>query len=241
MTKKWNLTILSALTAISIATPTIVQASSTENTLPTTTQVTENIQQKIELYGLKEIQSTLIGNTVTQVTYTSRDEYGLETNTNLTITTDINKNIINIVSSPSIGLNIPNQGIEEQKRKPSKPTKPTKPVKTNTVPYKLNGGTNRASFINQHAYDRHKYDPTVKSTSSKTQYGKDVDVKKLRESTMHDYDNKWSQTDLSGVTTTTYAKRFNDNISTKDTSTRDHRVIINQNNSAKSTQFPLGF
>jgi len=58
---------------------------------------------------------------------------------------------------------------------------------------------------------------------------------------MNNYDNKWSQTDKKGNTQVFYAKRFDSNISTSDTSTRDHRVIINKSNSSKSTQFPLAF
>lgn len=54
---------------------------------------------------------------------------------------------------------------------------------------------NKSSFINEHAYDRHKYNPKKKSTPNDTQYGRNVDVKKLREETMNNYDNKWSQTD----------------------------------------------
>lgn len=56
---------------------------------------------------------------------------------------------------------------------------------------------------------------------------------------MHNYENKWSQTDNKGNRTTTYAKQFDGNISTSDSSTSHHRVIINHSDSSRSTQFPL--
>ena len=58
---------------------------------------------------------------------------------------------------------------------------------------------------------------------------------------MANYDSKWTQTDLKGNTTTVYAKSYDSNVSTKDTSTKYHRVIINKNDASKSTQFPLAF
>ena len=57
---------------------------------------------------------------------------------------------------------------------------------------------------------------------------------------MANYDSKWTQTDLKG-NTTIYAKSYDSNISTKDTSTKYHRVIINKKDASKSTQFPFAF
>jgi len=139
-----------------------------------------------------------------------------------------------------VKVSIDQHHAEAKGKKPGKKPSPGKKKKqAPTVPYKLNGGTNKSSFINKHAYDRHKYNKNEKSTGSKTQYGKDVDVKKLREITMNDYDNKWSTTDKSGTKVTYYAKQFSSNISTNDTKTTHHRVIINHKDSSKSTQFPL--
>ncbi|MBT2605309.1 hypothetical protein J7E55_20190 [Bacillus sp. ISL-53] len=55
--------------------------------------------------------------------------------------------------------------------------------------------------------------------------GKNVDVKKLREDTMANYDNKWTTKDNSGQVQVHYAKSYDSNISTKDTSTKNHRVV----------------
>ncbi|ASL62771.1 MULTISPECIES: hypothetical protein [Bacillus] len=120
-----------------------------------------------------------------------------------------------------------------------KPKPKPKPKGSKTVPTKTNGGSNKGDFINSHAYDRHKYDASRKSTKNRTQYGKNVDVKKLRESTMNEPDQAWSARDKGGPWRTFYRKEFNSNISTGDTPTVHHRVIINTEDSSKSTQFPL--
>ncbi|OJD54369.1 Hook-associated protein 2 [Bacillus nitratireducens] len=125
-------------------------------------------------------------------------------------------------------------GVQLRKGKP----KP-KPNASKKVPTKVNGGSNKADFINSHAYDRHKYDSTRKSTKNRTQYGKNVDVKKLRETTMNQPDQAWSAREDGGPWRTFYRKEFNSNISTNDTPTVHHRVIINTADSSKNTQFPL--
>ena len=190
------------------------------------------LEEKIEVYGLDELKNAgiLESDAINKVTYTAFFEDGVSYDINLQVTTNTSGAITAVVSDASTST------FEALKRR-GKPKK----GKNNTVPYKLNGGMNKSSFINEHAYDRHKYNPKKKSTPNDTQYGRNVDVKKLREETMNNYDNKWSQTDKKGNTQVFYAKRFDSNISTSDTSTRDHRVIINISNSAKSTQFPLAF
>ncbi|MDO8225892.1 hypothetical protein BSBH6_02137 [Bacillus subtilis] len=125
--------------------------------------------------------------------------------------------------------------------KPKPKPKPKKPKITKNVPYKKNGGTIKKDFISEHAYKRHKYDASRKSTSNRTQYGKDVDVAELRRLTMTQPDQAWSSRDKGGPWRTFYRKQFNKNISTKDTSTTHHRVIINTADSSKNTQFPLSF
>lgn len=59
--------------------------------------------------------------------------------------------------------------------------------------------------------------------------------------TMTQPDQAWSSRDKGGPWRTFYRKQFNKNISTKDTSTTHHRVIINTADSSKNTQFPLSF
>ncbi|WP_223831579.1 Hook-associated protein 2 [Bacillus swezeyi] len=125
--------------------------------------------------------------------------------------------------------------------KPKPKPKPKKPKITKEVPYKKNGGTIKKDFISEHAYKRHKYDPSRKSTSNRTQYGKNIDVAKLRKLTMSQPDQAWSHRDKGGPWRTFYKKQFNKNISTKDTPTTHHRVIINTADSSKNTQFPLSF
>lgn len=106
----------------------------------------------------------------------------------------------------------------------------------------MNGGSNKASFINEHAYNKHKYNSKVKSSAKATQYGKDVDVKKLSEDTIANYDDKWTTKDKgSNQVQVHYAKSYDSNISTKDTSTKNHRVVMNKTKSNRSTQYPLSF
>ncbi len=87
--------------------------------------------------------------------------------------------------------------------------KPKKPKITKNVPYKKNGETIKKDFISEHAYKRHKYDPSRKSTSNnRTQYGKNVDVAKLRKLTMSQPDQAWSHRDKDGPWRTFYRKQF---------------------------------
>lgn len=124
-------------------------------------------------------------------------------------------------------------------KKKKKPTKPVEP-KIPSVPKKTNGGTIEGDFITKHAYDKHKYDSSRKSTKNRTQYGKNVDVKKLRELTLKEPDKTWTVADEGGKNKRMFfAKEFDDNISTTDTPTRDHRVVINVDQRDRSTQFPL--
>lgn len=124
----------------------------------------------------------------------------------------------------------------KKKKKPKKPVKPKIP----SVPKKMNGGTIEEDFITKHAYDKHKYDSSRKSTKNRTQYGKNVDVKKLKELTLKEPDKTWAVADENGKNKRMFfAKEFDGNISTSDTPTRDHRVVINVDQRERSTQFPL--
>lgn len=98
---------------------------------------------------------------------------------------------------------------------------------------KSNGGANEEDFITPHSR-RHKYDSQNTSTSSKTQFGKDVNIRALREDTMRNGQSKYD----SEHGATTYSKSYGFNISTSDTPTGEMRVKINHNKPHRSTQFP---
>jgi uncharacterized protein YukE len=110
------------------------------------------------------------------------------------------------------------------------------------VPTKPNGGMDEGDFVNEHS-KKHMYDPTKPSTPKKTQYGKDVDVKKLREDTMSNPDRAYSNwpgnpNNPNKQRITKYEKEYGGNISTLDTPTGHHRVFENLDNPSKSTHFP---
>jgi RHS repeat-associated protein len=95
-------------------------------------------------------------------------------------------------------------------------------------------------FITPHAFVRHKYNPNATSSKSKTQYGENVNVTKIREETLNKPDKIVKHYDANGTHyATTYKKTFKDNISTKDTPTNESRVIINHIDPSRSSQFPL--
>ena len=176
--------------------------------------------------------------------YNNSDENTSVLDLNVTKYEDVIKvNLVNNVEkSTNISDEIINQTILEktpvQAALAKGKVKP-KPKATKTVPTKTNGGSNKGDYINKHAYDKHKYDSSRKSTKNRTQYGKNVDVRKLRELTMNQPDQAWSSRDNGGPWRTFYRKAFNSNISTGDTPTVHHRVIINTADSSRSTQFPL--
>ena len=100
---------------------------------------------------------------------------------------------------------------------------------------KSNGGTTASDFINLHAANRHMFNPDIKSTSTKTQFGRDVNVKTLMEDTLLHPDAIFEDP-VQG--TTRYSKNYPFNISTQDTPTGKMRVFINKTNPVRSTQFP---
>ncbi|MGB0871158.1 MAG: RHS repeat-associated core domain-containing protein, partial [Flavobacteriales bacterium] len=113
----------------------------------------------------------------------------------------------------------------------------------------LAGGTTLATmnfaqsadkFISAHAYKRHRNRRPHKSSKSRTQYGENINVKKIRMQTVKHADDIVVHLDNHGTPyAVTYKKTFGYNISTKDTPTRESRVIINLLDAEKSTQFPL--
>ena len=112
-----------------------------------------------------------------------------------------------------------------------------KPATVNNNPIKT---SNADDFITEHAYNRHKFDPTKTSSRSRTQYGEGIDVVDVRKKTMTNPDEVIKKYDDSGTHyATIYKKRFDNNISTGDTPTRESRVIINHAKPERSSQFPL--
>lgn len=87
--------------------------------------------------------------------------------------------------------------------------------------YKPDGGRTARDFVNAHS-TKYMYDPS--KTSNITQFGKDINVKALREDTMTNYDVASSNI-LTQITK--YEKEYDFNISTSDTPSRDMRVFIN--------------
>ncbi|MBR0580840.1 ribonuclease YeeF family protein [Bacillus altitudinis A23-8] len=109
------------------------------------------------------------------------------------------------------------------------------------VPTKPNGGTNPKDFVSPHS-EKHMYDSSRPSTPNRSQYGKDVDVSKLREETMVNPDKAYSNwpnpNNPNPNKITKYYKEFDGNISTPDTPTGSHRVFENLDDPTRSSHFP---
>lgn len=104
--------------------------------------------------------------------------------------------------------------------------------------YKQGGGSNLDDFMTPHA-QKHAYNPNVKSTKNKTQFGENIDVAKLREDTMLHPDKVIYDSEHNMIK---YGKEYDFNISTADTPTGSHRVFINLTPKAgktnRNSQFP---
>lgn len=109
----------------------------------------------------------------------------------------------------------------------------------NTDFFKENGGMDASDYISIHSR-KHMYNPNTISTSKKTQFGKDVNVSKLCEDTIMNPDEVIHNIDQNVMI---YKKEYSFNISTSDTPTGTHRVLIPLNIQGKKTirmsQFPL--
>ncbi|EIT87438.1 hypothetical protein A374_00160 [Fictibacillus macauensis ZFHKF-1] len=109
------------------------------------------------------------------------------------------------------------------------------------VPTKPGGGSNTDDFVNLHSR-KHMYDSSSTSTPNRSQYGKDVDVGKLRNETTTNPDKAYSNwpnpNNPNPNKITKYYKEFDGNISTPDTPTGSHRVFDNLDNIDKSSHFP---
>ena len=104
--------------------------------------------------------------------------------------------------------------------------------------YKRGGGSNLDDFMTPHA-QKHAYNPDVKSTRNKTQFGENMDVAKLREDTMLYPDKVVYDSEHNVIK---YIKEYDFNISTADTPTGSHRVFIALESKAgktnRNSQFP---
>lgn len=104
--------------------------------------------------------------------------------------------------------------------------------------YKQGGGSNLDDFMTPHA-QKHAYNPNIKSTKNKTQFGENIDVAKLREDTMLHPDKVIYDSEHNMIK---YVKEYDFNISTADTPTGSHRVFINLAPKAgktnRNSQFP---
>ncbi|MGL5151437.1 MAG: hypothetical protein ACRC7N_12790 [Clostridium sp.] len=104
---------------------------------------------------------------------------------------------------------------------------------------KINGGMNKDDFITIHS-EKHIYNANEISTKRKTQFGKDIDVAKLREDTMLHPDEIIYKDEQNMMI---YKKEYGFNISTPDTPTGSHRLYINLDPKAgktnRNSQFPF--
>lgn len=104
--------------------------------------------------------------------------------------------------------------------------------------YKQGGGADVNEFMNPHA-QKHMYNPDVKSTRNKTQFGENIDVAKLREDTLLRPDKVIYDSRHNMIK---YIKESDFNISTSDTPTGSHRIFINLDPKAgktiRNSQFP---
>lgn len=104
--------------------------------------------------------------------------------------------------------------------------------------YKQGGGSDLDDFMTPHA-QKNVYNPNVKSTKNKTQFGENIDVAKLREDTMLHPDKVIYDSEHNIIK---YIKEYDFNISTADTPTGSHRVFINLEPKAgktnRNSQFP---
>nr|WP_256872564.1 hypothetical protein [Paenibacillus sp. 79R4] len=109
------------------------------------------------------------------------------------------------------------------------------------VPTKFDGGSNPKDFVNPHS-EKYLYNPSKPSTPNRSQYGKDVDVEKLRQETMINPDKAFSNwpnpNNPNPNRITKYYKEFDGNISIPDTPTGSHRVFEHLDEPTRSSHFP---
>lgn len=168
------------------------------------------------------------------VTYYWTDSDGNEQGIDLDIT--VNEEGISSVKekkSSDKELKTKKKSIEEKKSEMSIMSYPD-------VPFKLNGGSTRSQFANDHAFDRHKYDSNATSSCSRTRYARDIGVSSLRSSTVAKYDGKYH---ISYPASTVFINRYDGrymNMRIADYGyTYYHRVLSNFSDPEASTHHPL--
>ena len=139
-----------------------------------------------------------------------------------------------VIQSPSVRYNNPqlyNESLRKQEL-------------TENGFYKENSGRTESDYINNHAYVRHGFNLSNKSNQNRTQYYEHVNVKKLREDTVANYDTVTID-QKSGARV--YKKSYDFDISapivdvntTPNTIRSNVNVVIVSPNRSSSTQFPL--
>lgn len=193
------------------------------------------VKEKATLYQLDNIED-LLKSGANEVTYYWTDLNGISQSVDLVIT--INNDGISSVEEKDIS------SVEELNTIKNSIEKKDSGISINAttypeVPYKTNGGMTRSQFVNQHAFDRHKYDQNATSSCSRTRYARDVGVSSLRSSTIAKADEKYS---LASPVQTVYIKRYQGrtmNMRISDYGyTYYHRVIENYSDPSASTHHP---
>lgn len=210
----------------------------------THSEVRELLENLVDISDIKKNSSKKVKYSYADIDGgTSYIDLKLEVKKNKLIVSKVENNqsaIANLTLDKPSNLITVKRGFKPKPKNPKQ--KPKAKLKNTTkVPYKKGGGSMKKDFINTHAYNKHKYNKKKKSTEKQTQYGKNVDVKKLRELTLKYPEQAWSTKSGNGPWRTFYKKAFKSNLSTNDSKTVHHRVIINNGDSSKSTQFPLYF
>lgn len=192
------------------------------------------VKEKITLYQLDNIEDLLkVG--ANEVKYHWTDLAGVSQSVDLVVTVNeggifsvVEKNISSAKELDTIETSIEKKdsGINLLANYPE-------------VPYKLNGGMTRSQFVNDHAFDRHKYDSNATSSCSRTRYARDIGVSSLRSSTIATPDEKYS---IANPASHVYIKRYSGrtmNMRISDYGyTPYHRVIENYSDPTSSTHHP---
>lgn len=193
------------------------------------------VKEKITLYQLDNIEDLLkVG--ANEVTYYWTDLAGVNQSVDLVIT--VNEDGIFSVVEKDISsveeLNTIKDSIEKKDSGIN-----IKATNYPDVPYKTNGGMTRSQFVNQHAFDRHKYDQNANSSCSRTRYERDIGVNSMRLSTIATADEKYS---VANPASHVYIKRYGGrkmNMQIPSYGYTDyHRVIENYSDPSSSTHHP---
>ncbi|WP_052130302.1 hypothetical protein [Ureibacillus sinduriensis] len=198
-----------------------------------------DVEEKIVLYKLNNIVD-LLKSGDNEITYHWTDLDGINRSVDLVIS--VNNNQILSVEEKNISSDEELNTIKNSINKKD-PRISILSTEYPQVSYKLNGGMTSSQFVNTHAFNRHKYEQGASSSCSRTRYARDVGVKAIRESTVAQYDEKYS---TSSPATTVYIKRYRTAslLSMQITENNNrytpyHRVINNYSDPTLSTHHPL--